>query len=410
MILGLAGVPLFAATSATAATTSSLLYSTDNGATWSANPTVAPGATVLVRAWYNNSDPVEYTGAQVSTTLPSGFALMPGSTTVCLNPTTPAGSEATPTLTETDGTSSLVCNTDPGQPGPINEAAVWNGSTLTISPTAGLFGQSTRATSGIMEFGKKRFLNLNNCVRQLANTGNGPQLTTTIASPGVGPYIAGSNVSNKADTVPTCPAAAVWPVNFQGTQALDLLGRRYINLNNCVRQYLGGTGTAPQLTTTIASPGVGPYQAGTNTKNTADAAPTCPAAPSWPINFQGTQALDLLGQRYINLNNCVRQRTGTGNGPQLTTTIASPGVGPYQAGTNTNNTADAAPTCPDAAGWPVNLQATQSFDTLDTARGAGFVQFAMTAPTCPAAQTATITGTGFTAPPSNSCLTIARTP
>ncbi|MFJ2863273.1 hypothetical protein, partial [Kitasatospora sp. NPDC087314] len=59
---------------------------------------------------------------------------------------------------------------------------------------------------------------------------------------------------------------------------------------------------------------------------------------------------------------------------------------------------------------PVNISGTQAFDTLDTARGAGFVQFTMLAPACLAAQTATVTGTGFTAPPSTSCLTVAPTP
>ncbi|MDH6123058.1 hypothetical protein ABH930_007434 [Kitasatospora sp. GAS204A] len=408
MALGLAGAPLFAAAPATAATTSSLLYSADNGATWSSNPTIAPGATVLVRAWYNNADPVEHTGAQVSTTLPPGFTLAPNSTMVCLNPTTPAGSEATPTLTEADGrTSSLVCNTDTGQSGAIDEAAVWTGSTLTISPTAGLFGQPVGATSGVMEFGKKRYFNMNNCDRQLS--ANGPQLMTSITAPGLGPFVAGSNVSNSADTVPSCPAAPGWPVNLQGTQALDLLAQRYINMNNCVRQ-IAGTGNGPQLTTSITSPSLGPYTAGTNTKNSIDTAPSCPAAPGWPVNFSGTQPLDMLGNRYLNLNNCVRQIAGTGNGPQLTTTITAPGVGPYTAGTNTKNSIDTAPSCPAAPGWPVNISGTQAFDTLDTARGAGFVQFAMNAPTCLAAQTATVTGTGFTAPPSTSCLTITRTP
>ncbi|MDH6144522.1 hypothetical protein P3T35_006565 [Kitasatospora sp. GP30] len=406
MALGFVGAPLFAAAPATAATTGSLLYSTDNGATWSSNPTVPPGATVLVRAWYNNSDPVEHTGAQVSTTLPPGFTLAPNSTMVCLNPTTPAGSEATPTLTEADGrTSSLICNTDTGQSGAINEAAVWTGSTLTISPTAGLFGQPVGATSGVMEFGKKRYFNMNNCDRQLS--ANGPQLMTSITSPSLGPYVAGSNVSNSADTAPTCPAAPGWPINLQGTQALDLLGRRYINMNNCDRQLFAN---GPQLTTSITSPSLGPYTAGTNTKNTIDTAPTCPAAPGWPVNISGTQPLDMLGNRYLNLNNCVRQIAGTGNGPQLTTTITSPSLGPYTAGTNTKNSIDAAPSCPAAPGWPVNISGTQAFDTLDTARGAGFVQFAMIAPACLAAQTATVTGTGFTAPPSTSCLTIAPTP
>ncbi|OLE26086.1 MAG: hypothetical protein AUG49_09070 [Catenulispora sp. 13_1_20CM_3_70_7] len=373
MLLGLAGAPLFAAASAQAATTSTLLYSTDNGTTWSANPTVAPSATVLVRAWYNNSDPVEYTGAQVSTTLPSGFTLAPNSTMVCLNPTTPAGSEATPTLTEADGTtSSLVCNTSTGQSGAINEAAVWTGSTLTISPTAGLFGQPTGATSGVMEFGKKRYFNMNNCDRQIS--GNGPQLMTSITAPGLGPYVAGSNVSNSEDTTPTCPAAPGWPINLQGTQALDLLGKRYLNMNNCDRQI---SGNGPQLTTSITSPSLGPYQAGTNMKNTADTAPTCPAAPGWPVNISGNQPLDLLGNRYLNLNNCVRQIAGTGNGPQLTTTITSWSLGPYTAGTNMSNTPDTAPSCPAASGWPLNISGTQAFDTLDTTRGAGFVQFAM---------------------------------
>ena len=76
----------------------------------------------------------------IKTTLPTGFSLVPGTTKNCI----------TPSIGE------KVCNTDAGQGGSIKESTVWVGSSLTISPTAGLYNISPDQTIGILETGKKR--------------------------------------------------------------------------------------------------------------------------------------------------------------------------------------------------------------------------------------------------------------
>ena len=114
--------------------TSNLVFSVDNGATWSANVNAAPGQTVIAREYYDNDTSANITGASVTTSLPSGFSLVAGSTEVCLNPGT---------TDPTNPTSELACNTQTGgaapndEGGPIDESSVWSGSNLSISPTAG---------------------------------------------------------------------------------------------------------------------------------------------------------------------------------------------------------------------------------------------------------------------------------
>jgi hypothetical protein len=62
---------------------SELAYSADGGVTWTADLTVAPGATVLVQHSFFNptAQPVE--DASIRGVLPAGFVLVPGSTRGC---------------------------------------------------------------------------------------------------------------------------------------------------------------------------------------------------------------------------------------------------------------------------------------------------------------------------------------
>ncbi|MEV4502967.1 hypothetical protein [Streptomyces klenkii] len=91
-----------------------------------------------MRIWSHNDTGATIRDASVTTSLPSGAPLIPNSTQDCLSPRT----------------------TDPARPsGPdtcgetVNDAAVWSGVNLTISPTAGIEGRSTSATSGDLTAG-----------------------------------------------------------------------------------------------------------------------------------------------------------------------------------------------------------------------------------------------------------------
>ncbi|KPI10885.1 hypothetical protein OV450_8488 [Actinobacteria bacterium OV450] len=91
----------------------------------------------------------------------------------------------------------------------------------------------------------------------------------------------------------------------------------------------------------------------------------------------GVLPLDMLNNRYLNLQQCVY--TSTEN---FTTYI--PGGNPaYGGNTNASDTADTAPNC--RPGTPpivpnVNNTRVLPLDTLDTTRGRGFVEFRMYAP------------------------------
>ncbi|MEU8547145.1 hypothetical protein AB0C81_09085 [Streptomyces roseoverticillatus] len=91
-----------------------------------------------MRIWSHNDTGATIRNASVTTSLPSGTTLTPDSTQDCLSPST----------------------TDPARPsGPdtcgetVNDAAVWSGANLTTSPTAGIQGRSTTATSGDLTTG-----------------------------------------------------------------------------------------------------------------------------------------------------------------------------------------------------------------------------------------------------------------
>ncbi|MDQ1735321.1 MAG: hypothetical protein QOH56_1572, partial [Pseudonocardiales bacterium] len=124
---------------ASAVTTNTLLYSTDNGASWSPQVPAAAQATVLVRKWYNNSDSTAHAGVSLTASVPTGFRLVPGSTKVCTSPAT-TNPAAPKSWQDTCAAS--------------NESAVWSGRKLTVSPTNGLYGQPNTMTSGIMNLGQ----------------------------------------------------------------------------------------------------------------------------------------------------------------------------------------------------------------------------------------------------------------
>jgi len=193
-----------------AATSSTLLYSTDGGASWSSSATVAPGGTVLVRQWYDNDGSAAETGASLSTTIPDGFTLNGGSTQVCSNPST--------TNPTSPNSSELECAAS-------NEGSVWSGSDLQVSPTAGLFGQSNGLTSGILEMGKKRYINLHECTYNSVATPL--EFFIHNADAGNAAFRAGTNASNSADGAVSCGSgiAGTWNNQAVGSsvQAIDLL-------------------------------------------------------------------------------------------------------------------------------------------------------------------------------------------
>lgn len=402
------GAPVVAAAPAYAATTGTLLYSTDGGSTWSANATVAPGSTVLVRQWYNNADATTHDNASVSTTLPAGFNLVVGSTRTCLNPSTAAGSEAAPPKP-----GELVCNSVTNAP--INESAVWSGPNLTISPTAGLFGQSTGATSGIMAMGKKRYINFDYCKWSGATVpGTLDSFTTYIHTTSTSYAWADTNVSNSTTPQSCSPAPTSYTLasgaGQSSVQPLDLMGNRYVNLQTCA--YYNQTNFDIGRTT---------YGIANNTTNPPVICPpggTGASAYVYQPANSAANSYDLLNYRYLNIHQCAVSTTNSaGARDRDVAFMAMPDNLTINTGTNASNTPEATtlsgPTC-GSGGWAPDPTMTglATFDTLDQTRGAGYVQYAMTAPlACPssgssATQTGTVSGTGFAPVASTGSLTV----
>jgi hypothetical protein len=180
--------------------------------------------------------------------------------------------------------------------------------------------------------------------------------------------------------------------------------KRYLKLNQC--DYISNSGdNYTSIVNTLTAP-FNIYNAGTNASNTPQAALSCgPGQAGDPLNSgaSGLQTVDLLGQRYLNLNQCDYITNTPDNYTSIVNTLTAP-FNIYNAGTNASNTPQAALSCgPGQAGDPLNSGASglQTIDLLDTARGAGFVQFSITAPS-PASTTtynesAALTGTAAAA-------------
>ena len=400
------GVGSLSAGPAAAAPTSALVFSVDGGTTWSANVNAAPGQTVIAREYYNNDTSANITGAQLTTTLPAGFTLVGGSTETCLNPGT---------TDPTHPTGELECNTNTGgaapndEGGPIDENSVWTTNNLAISPTAGLFGQPTNATSGILAAGKVKYINLEQC-----NYANGVDLyTNTVQTTNNGgTFDAGTNASDTPSSL-SCGAGG-GGYTAQGinsaVQSIDLLGQQYVNLDQC--EYSNGHNNYTTFLDDTSNSG-GAFDDATSASNTAQSAVTCGAGANGYVDEtlnSSVAPLNVLDNQYVNLDQCDYDN-GTLNYTTMVDTTNLGGV--FDTGTAATNTPQTSVTCGGGGNGYV-LAAENSgllaLNTLDTTRGQGFVQWSMTAPS-PATTTiytedGQLTGSGTGNPTTSGTITV----
>lgn len=312
-----------------------LLFSDDGGSTYQDAIIVSPGDHYLMRIYFDNSGNAAGTAAAITATLPAGFSRVGGTTRLCLEP----------------GDGERRCSGDAGMGGAIAENAVWSGQNLTISPTAGFFGQSPAATSGILEMGKKRYFNLHEC----QYLGGGDRIFFN-----ADPAIAGTGADNTADAAATCAATPLpgYAVASSRVLPLDLLGFRFLNYHECEYELFG------DRLFVNADPGL----AGTSTDNSPELAPVCAGSSGSHNNIPAESqvaALDLLGRRYLNLNECRYQSGGDQFAANATT----------GNNTHTSGIPDAAATCiPVAIGHNLVAAVNLPVDLLDSARGRGFVE------------------------------------
>jgi hypothetical protein len=388
------------ASAASAAPSTQIVYSTDGGSTWSANATVAAGASFLTRIYTNNDTTGTIGGVSVTKTLPAGFGHVATTTQVCLNPS--QGLATLPTV----NTSENVCNVTAGQGGPINEAAVWSGQTLTISPTAGVYGQPANLTNGPLAMGKKRYLNLDQC-SWFSDPATDAYVQVVGDTPNTGDFTTGTNTSNtNGGTTATCGAGSgafvLQPTN-SGAAPLDLLANRFVNLHDCDYYEASITDSFDSFQPN-ATNGGGAFAAQTNSSNTADAAVSCGAGlaiyPYQPQN-SGVVALDTLLNRYVNIHQCTFTNAGaTDHYTQIVPLVPNSGAFGYTTGTNASAIANPSVTCGAGSGVTGYLSdatnsGVQSLDTLDQTRGWSLVFFQETAPS-PAATTVYTQNAGTT--------------
>jgi len=287
---------------------------------------------------------------------------------VCLNPGT---------TDPTNPSSELECNTQTGgaapndEGGPINEATVWSGQNLAISPSAGLFGQPTNATTGILAAGKVKYLNLDNCV--YSNHVDDDYTTLVDSSNLGGAFDAGTNTSDSATATSCGGAGGGYFPNGLTVQNVDLLGQAWFNLAQCDYANSADNDNTTLFDQAESSP-TNAANTASNPTNSTSVLPACPASSSG-IPFDGAnsgaESLDILDNRYVNLDQCDYFGAGTDN---YTTGVDDvPNLNPaFDAGTNASNTAQTSLSCgPGGGGW-VPVAANSGFsalDTLDTTRG-----------------------------------------
>jgi hypothetical protein len=257
---------------------------------------------------------------------------------------------------------------------------VWSGSDLQVSPTAGLFGQSNALTSGILEMGKLRYLNLQECLYQNVDA---RQFARVVNTPGAPNFTSTSNASNTSGAPGDCGPAGVFGFTLlqDNEQSFDLLGNRYLNLQECLYQ---NSVNGRQFARVVETPGAPNFTSTSNASNTSGAPGDCGPAGVFDQTLiqQHEQSFDLLGNRYLNLQECLYQHDDLRN---VTRVIETPGNPNFTSTSNASNTSGAPGDCGPAGvfGYSLNQVNEQSFDLLDPARGRGYVEYSVTAPPAP---------------------------
>jgi hypothetical protein len=354
-------------------TQANLLYSVNGGA-WSDSVTAQRGDTVTARLFYDTTKDTTVSGASLTTQVPDGFTYVPGSTRNVLAP----GSNVAAGVVGAETKAAAVAD------------SVWSGDQLQVSPSAGFNGESNASQSGVLRNGVKRYLNKVNCAYARVNAGTTDFFSQTISGTSNDAFFrAGTDVSNTPATAADCgPGSAFLPSpNNTGVVVLDLLGNRYANLHHCsfVRSVDGQPDYYSQTVPTIGNAAF--FRAGTNASNIADTAADCgPGNEFVPNpNNSGALALDLVGNRYLNLHHCSYVRTTAVSTDYFSQTVSgTTNDAFYATGTKVSGTADTAVDCgPGGTGTGMYVfnpgnSGVLALDLLDTGRGQGFVEFAFT--------------------------------
>ena len=372
-----------------------------NGASEVETLSANSGSTVTVRVKYNNTGNRSVTDAQIKDSLPAGFAYQTGSFKNCMTPT--VAEEACDSLNSAN-----------------KDTAFNNLIGGGLSPVAGMYdaasgsatgGTAPSATSGLLEIGKKSKINLATC-SYYTTSGGGHFFQSFIDQkyvPLPTEHDANPSVSNTASTLACGTGTTAYtPIpTWSAMNTYSTVGKRYLNLHQCL--YYNANGNTDWIAT-IGDQNNPTFptemDSGTNTSNSIDPSIICGPGDPFSTGYQNhtpwvaKDSHSMLGNRYFNLHQCTYYNTAIGTNSLLWfPSIIDTNGTVYDAGTNFSNTVDTTRSCgvglsPDpATGYALSdpWSNFNSFDTLDTARGSGYMEYKMTAPT-----TAGTFGTGVT--------------
>ena len=256
----------------------------------------APGDYITVRIKYSNSNSASALNSAITDTLPnSSFIYTSGTLKNCL-------------------ISNLTCST-------LSDS-LFSGNNLTVSPSAGFFGNNNNASSGNLELGKKRYLHSTLCSTNNSDREHFLQSlnNSSIFTPSCSQVSGSSNVINYFN--------------------LDLLGNRYIYQTVCLQasgekeSFIQAVGNANSFT------------------------PSC-SVLSGTATVDSNSVIDLLNQRYIYQTVC--------NQPSGNKELFIQGVGNINGFT---------PSC-SSLGGSATIDSSLVIDTLETSNSAGFIEYEM---------------------------------
>ena len=308
-----------------------------SGTSETENLSVSPNGTVTVRVKYNNTGNQSVTDAQIKDSLPAGFVYQAGSFKNCITPTT----------------AEEVCDTFSSS---NKDTAFGNLTGTGLSPVSGLYdavsapasgGTAVSANSGILEIGKNRYINVNQCF-----------------TAGFGYDTFGAGVSNVNAPYASDCSLAYPGYTKTGGGATDMLNRRYGNALQC--STTGTEGTDTFIGT--ASNTSGEYPSAINNGG----CDTFNMTASRGYSRTGGYGIELLGQRYLNALQCFTPTTGY----DIFIGRASNTVGAYPTTGTNSGCGDFAMTA--ALGY--SRSGGYGLDMLDTARGSGYMEYKMMAP------------------------------
>jgi uncharacterized repeat protein (TIGR01451 family) len=303
-----------------------------NGSSEVDSITVGSGQTVKVRLKYDTLNTSSSTGVNIADTLPSGFTYIPGSIKNCYV-----------------DASCVV----------LNDSLV-SGSNISVAPGAGYFGYATNATSSNLELGRRKFVTQQDCRYNYVNGADNDNYYTYRIQ-----FV--SSTSNTA----TCPGAPNGSYTTQNTSTIERnsTGFRYLAQTNC-RYSKSGDDVYGLF-------GVLSFQ------NSSSLASNCSSVSGYTTTASTPIVRDMLGFRYLHQRVCEYVNTGSNVDRRGLYDVIS-----------INNTATATATCNSISGYTTTTSTSLDYDMSDTARGYGYIEYDMLAPSLSGSYGTSVSMTG----------------